>query len=271
MINYRRRGQHIRSDDDRSGRLLIVREGRMALTQGGDTAVLNPGEVGMYSMGREMQLAHDDDTRALILNIPESDPVGSMIIERAPLKLDPRRPMLGTAVGMVRSLVDHRETMTADEFALINAHLRQILARSLDDRQTLEVSRLEQITRDAFTYVQLNSDDPEVTPDSIAAHCCCSLSQLHKALKTVGTTPARMLLDTRLKRAKRRLQMNTDTISQIAFDSGFGAVSTFRDNFRNQFGQYPSQWRKKPTHRSGTPTSAIGGDGVETGPLGAGH
>jgi AraC-like DNA-binding protein len=243
-INYRRTRAHIRSDDDRSGRLLIVCEGRMALTQNDDTVVLNPGEVGLYSTGREMSLAHDNDARALVLNIPESDPIASMLTEQTPLGLDPQRPMLGTAVAMVKSLVDHRETMTADDFTRINVHLRQVLAGALDDRQAPELSTLERLAQDVVTYIHLNSDDPTVTPDSIAAHFCCSLSQLHKALRTVRTTPARMLLDTRLERAKRRLQISTDTVTQVAFDSGFSAVSTFRDNFRSHNEQYPSEWRK---------------------------
>ncbi|MGW0251094.1 helix-turn-helix domain-containing protein [Nocardia goodfellowii] len=245
MINYRREPQHIRADDDRSGRLLIVREGSMRLTSGKDSAVLQPGEVGMYSMGREMDVAHDAVARAVVLSIPEGDPLASMLTEDAPIKVDRRRPMLAAAVGMVDSLVDHRETMTAQDFTHINAHLRQLVARSFDERQLAELSTLERIARDAFTYIQTNSDDPTLDPDSVAAQCCCSLSQLHKALRTVGTTPAKMLLDTRLQRAQRRLQFSTDSISQIAFASGFGGVNTFRDNFQKHSGMSPSQWRKR--------------------------
>ena len=248
MINYRRTKAHIRSDDDRSGRLLIVREGRMALRQNDNVTVLDPGEVGLYSMGREMDLAHDGAARAVVLSIPDNDPIASMLTDQPLLKLDPHRPMLGTAVGMVKSLVEHREAMTGNDFTQINAHLRQILARSLDNRQAPELSRLEQLAQDVLTYIEVNSDDPTVTPDSIAAHFYCSLSQLHKALRTARTTPARMLLDTRLKRAKRRLEIGTGTVSQIAFGSGFGSVSTFRDNFRKQYGLYPSEWRMKTVH-----------------------
>ncbi len=245
MISYRRTRQHIRSDDDCSGRLLIVREGRMTLTQNDDTAVLNPGEVGLFSMGRELGIAHENAARALLLSIPESTPIASMLTDRTPpLRLDPQQPMLGTAVGMVKSLIDHRETMTARDFTQINAHLRQILAGSLDDRQASALSTLERLAQEVLTYIQLHSDDPTVTPDSIAAHFCCSLSQLHKALRTARTTPARMLLDTRLDRAKHRLRISTDTVSKIAFDSGFGAVGTFRDNFRHQNEMHPSEWRK---------------------------
>lgn len=248
MINYRRTKQHVRSDDDRSGRLLIVREGRMALRQNDDVTVLDPGEVGLYSMGRDMDVAHDDTARAVVLNIPDRDPIATMLTDQPPLKLDAHRPLLGTAVGVVKSLVEHRETMTGNDFTQINAYLRQILASSLDDLQGSELSRLERLAQEVMVYIEVNSDDPTVTPDSIAMHFCCSLSQLHKALRTVRTTPARMLRETRLKRARRRLEIGTGTVTQIAFGSGFGSASAFRENFRRRYGQYPGEWRMTAGH-----------------------
>ncbi|WP_280449675.1 AraC family transcriptional regulator [Nocardia brasiliensis] len=244
-INYRRTKQHIRGDDDRSGRLLVVREGHMALRQNDDVAVLAPGEVALYSMAREMDVAHDDPAKAVVLNIPDSDPIASMLADQPPLKLDAHRPLVDTAVGMVKSLVAHREALTGDNFTQINTYLRQILASSFDDPMGLELSSLERLARDVLAYIEVNSDNPAVTPDSIATHFSCSLSQLHKALRTVETTPAGRLRETRLKRAKRRLEIGTGTVTQIAFDSGFGSASTFRENFRSQYGQYPGEWRTK--------------------------
>ncbi|MEV0295460.1 helix-turn-helix domain-containing protein [Nocardia sp. NPDC050710] len=246
LVGYRRTARHIRDDDDRSARLIIPLDGRIALTQLDDTVELGSGDVGLVSMGRSMGLAHEDGARAWILSIPEGDPLASALTDSPLLMPDSRRPMLGTVVAMVRAVADHRESMTARDFVRINSNLLDLLGMALDDRQAPDLSGLEALARAARTYVDNHSDDPSVTPDSIAAHMNCSLRQLHKALGVVQTTPALLLRHTRLARARRRLEdpFNRDSIDRIAFGSGFNSLSTFRESFRNRYGIYPAALRK---------------------------
>ena len=61
----------------------------------------------------------------------------------------------------------------------------------------------------------------------------------------VGMTPHQFLLRTRLHHAAARLRKTDDSISAIAFDCGFGDLSTFNHRFRRVMGASPSAWRAR--------------------------
>lgn len=60
----------------------------------------------------------------------------------------------------------------------------------------------------------------------------------------VGATPHQYLTSLRLRRAAARLRETQDSVTAIAFDSGFADLSTFNARFRAAFGQTPSQYRR---------------------------
>lgn len=61
----------------------------------------------------------------------------------------------------------------------------------------------------------------------------------------VGTTPYRYLLGVRLHRAAVRLVTSSEPVSAIAYDCGFGDLSTFNARFRRVFGVSPTAWRRR--------------------------
>lgn len=62
--------------------------------------------------------------------------------------------------------------------------------------------------------------------------------------RAVGLTPYQFLLNTRLRHAALRLLASPDAVSEIAFDSGFGDLSTFNSAFRTRFGTNPMGFRR---------------------------
>jgi AraC-like DNA-binding protein len=59
----------------------------------------------------------------------------------------------------------------------------------------------------------------------------------------IGMTPYQFLLNVRMRRAAVRLARSSETILSIAFDAGFGDLSTFNNRFRAIFGMSPSTYR----------------------------
>ena len=57
------------------------------------------------------------------------------------------------------------------------------------------------------------------------------------------TTPADLLVRARLDRAKRQLLASNETLSAIALDAGFEALSAFHENFRRLNGMTPAAYR----------------------------
>ncbi len=58
-----------------------------------------------------------------------------------------------------------------------------------------------------------------------------------------GQTPYQMLLFHRMRRAAVRLVSGRETVAAIAYDCGFGDLSTFNARFRSQFGVSPRAYR----------------------------
>ncbi len=61
--------------------------------------------------------------------------------------------------------------------------------------------------------------------------------------RLIGMTPHQYVLHVRLGRAALRLLTSDDDISAIAFDEGFGDLSTFNRRFRTLLGKTPGQFR----------------------------
>jgi len=61
--------------------------------------------------------------------------------------------------------------------------------------------------------------------------------------RITGRTPYEYLLSLRLRRAAVRLRESEDGIAAIAFEAGFGDLSTFNARFKAVFGKTPGEWR----------------------------
>jgi AraC-like DNA-binding protein len=61
----------------------------------------------------------------------------------------------------------------------------------------------------------------------------------------VGMTPYQFLLNMRMRRAAVRLAMSPEPVSAIAFETGFGDLSTFNGRFRDMFGMSPTTYRSR--------------------------
>lgn len=63
--------------------------------------------------------------------------------------------------------------------------------------------------------------------------------------RVVGVTPYKFLLGIRLRRAAIRLRTTPAPVSTVAFEVGFGDLSTFNARFRDVFGASPRAYRTR--------------------------
>ena len=74
---------------------------------------------------------------------------------------------------------------------------------------------------------------------------CMSKNSLLRALKrSYGTSPMSYLNQFRLKRAKRLLDDQNLTITEVSFNTGFSDSNYFSRQFRRAYGVSPSEYRK---------------------------
>src|SRR5262249_53162901 len=74
----------------------------------------------------------------------------------------------------------------------------------------------------------------------------------------VGVTPHRFVVQTRLRHAAVQIATTGEPISAIAFDAGFGDLSTFVGTFRRTFGLTPSDYRDCGRRHCTAKESSIG-------------
>lgn len=81
--------------------------------------------------------------------------------------------------------------------------------------------------------------------DRLAAECAMSKFHFLRVFRrTTGVTPWQYVLALRMRRAATRLRTSKVPVSTIAFEAGFGDLSTFNHRFRAAFGTTPSRYRR---------------------------
>jgi AraC family transcriptional regulator len=94
----------------------------------------------------------------------------------------------------------------------------------------------------ALRLVEARCAEP-LTLDALAAAARLSPYHFLRVFRrTVGTTPHQFVLRTRLRRAAARITGGGTSITEAAYASGFGDLSTFNAQFRREFGAAPSAW-----------------------------
>ena len=95
-------------------------------------------------------------------------------------------------------------------------------------------------------YITRNSDDPDLTPDTLAHHFRISKRHVHKLFAQSGETFMQYLLYKRLCRARERMIAAPQIrLGTVAKQSGFQTASHFSRSFSKAFGSAPKAWRAK--------------------------
>lgn len=95
----------------------------------------------------------------------------------------------------------------------------------------------------ALRYLEAHADEA-VDLDTLAALSGMSKYHFLRTFRRVtGVTPYKYLLGVRMRRAALKLATTDDPVSAIAFDAGFGDLSTFNNRFKATFGRTPSAFR----------------------------
>lgn len=95
-----------------------------------------------------------------------------------------------------------------------------------------------------LTYLEAHAADPLDLAQLAGIACMSKYHFLRSFRRILGVTPHQYLLGLRLRRAARRLLSSAEPVSAIAFDCGFGDLSTFNAGFRAQFGTSPGSFRR---------------------------
>lgn len=97
----------------------------------------------------------------------------------------------------------------------------------------------------ALRHIETHLDE-KLDLDALAGVACMSKYHFLRSFRrSVGATPYNYLLGLRLRRAALRLGTSDVPVATVAFDAGFGDLSTFNRHFRALFGKSPRAYRAR--------------------------
>ena len=98
---------------------------------------------------------------------------------------------------------------------------------------------------DVLRHIEDRADEP-LDLDALAGIARTSKYHFLRVFRgAVGMTPYQFVLNVRMRRAAVRLLRSSESVATIAFDTGFGDLSTFNRRFRQVFGLSPSAYRTR--------------------------
>jgi AraC-like DNA-binding protein len=123
---------------------------------------------------------------------------------------------------------------------LLALSLREDIVQDDQSRTGLDIRR-GQIER----YIRTAFFDPNLSIEQIAAHLGVTPRYVQLAMAAGGSTPTRYLKQLRLEASKALLDVDRGkSITEVAFECGFGSSAHFATEFRKQYGVSPRAYRR---------------------------
>ncbi|WP_300301859.1 AraC family transcriptional regulator [Ferrovibrio sp.] len=163
---------------------------------------------------------------------------------RFPAAMLPARPDLAATLVDIETLAADDSRMAAEDFALRLAET--VLKATADGRSrsaaptTGERRKIGNVLR----HIEAHADQPLDLAALAGIACMSKYHFLRCFRRVVGSTPYQYLLDLRLRRAAIGLATTASPVAALAYEAGFGDLSTFNNRFRAVFGVSPGQFRR---------------------------
>lgn len=240
--------RHIRTDPHDAYELLIPMRGVLALRHDDETVQVAPRQMALTSLDRSLDLRHGDGFSSVAFVIPR-ERLDSRLprLSHAGVTMDATGGLGRILVDLIASLRENGASLSGAQFDAICDRVVDLLALTYNaDTTTSSVDVQEGLVASIRRLVRENAHDPELTGAVVAARLGWSLRNIQTQLQRADTTPSRLIREERLVLARLRLQdpsWRRQSVTQIAYASGFGDLSTFSNAYRRHFGERPSDTR----------------------------
>jgi AraC-like DNA-binding protein len=248
-------GPHDRPFEERHDNVSIaaVIEGTFTYRADTGTAVLHPGAFLLGNAAACYECGHDHGTgdRCISFHVaPDyfAEMAASMAGSgrfRFAAPMLPATSKLLPWLARIEARTAFAEPLAVDETA---ARLMEAVIGAASATMPLPVrvsARDARRVGDALRHIELNAAE-DLDLDTLAGVAIMSRYHFLRTFRhVVGVTPYQFLLGERMRRAAVRLATSSAPVSAIAFDAGFGDLSTFNARFRATFGMSPTAFRSR--------------------------
>jgi AraC-like DNA-binding protein len=232
--------------------LALQTNGPGMLRQGGEIALLKPGDMVLYDTTRPYEFVFDRPMQQLVVKFPHAQmaprlPSGGRWHGRALAASSPLGHVLATHLASVSATIDRVEPAlrpslierTMDLIALAFTGAARDFAGAGTTVQAASVARAKRI-------IEARLADPALSPGIVAEALGVSPGYLHRLFHTAGTTVGAYVRQRRLERCRDDLAdplRAGERITEIALRWGFNDPAHFSRAFHAAFGQSPRDWR----------------------------
>lgn len=229
--------------------IAIVRSGSFQYRTRQGRAVLAPGSLLLGNRGACFECGHEHAAgdRCLAFQFEPAWLEGVVAAVPGARRIDfslahlPPAPALAGLIADAEAATAEPERLEETAVRLVSA----VVARLADVESALAApsARDQRRITQALRFIEANCD--EALPlDALARQAAMSPYHFLRSFRTlVGMTPHQYVLRTRLHRAALLLRGSDRPVASIAFDCGFGDLSTFNRRFRRVMGASPTAYR----------------------------
>jgi AraC family transcriptional regulator len=246
-------GPHDRPFEERHETVSIaaVTAGTFQYRTGGGRAVLAPGGLLLGNAGACFECGHEHGVGDHCLAFSFTPALLEAIVAGVPgarrtTFAVPHLPPLPGLLPLLATAEAAREEKDAGELEELALRLAgaviATLAESLRPAPTPS-RRDERRISDALRRIERHAHEPLALADLAREAGMSAYHFLRTFRQVAGMPPHQFVLRTRLHRAAVRLRTSDEPISTIAFDTGFGDLSTFNRRFRRLLGCSPGLYR----------------------------
>lgn len=214
-------------------------------------AVMTPGSLLLGNAKTCFECGHEHSNGDHCLSFQFSPEALESVMATVPgarrMKFDapnlPARPELAALLADAEVARSEGDAKELEEVALRLAGATATLTTGSPRRPVKVSQRDEKRVAEAIRLIESQSEEHLSLSDLAGKAATSPYHFLRSFRAIVGLTPYQFLLRTRLHRAAVRLRIAGDAVSRIAFEAGFGDLSTFNRRFRRVMGQTPSEYR----------------------------
>src|SRR5215469_6817755 len=241
--------------EERCEQFLIatVIEGTFSYRTDTGTAVLHPGAFMFGNSATCFECGHDHSTgdRCIAFHLAPAyfAEVAASIAGsgafRFPAPMLPATPRMLPWLVRIEALATRADRLAIDESV---PQLMEAVIGAVSATPPLPVrasARDERRISDVLRYIERNAADA-LDLDMLAGVAAMSKYHFLRTFRhLVGMTPYQFILGVRMRRAAVQLATSREPVSSIAFEAGFGDLSTFNGRFRDMFGMSPTVYRNR--------------------------
>lgn len=162
----------------------------------------------------------------------------------------PPLPALTPLLARVQAARDTGDELEFEELAVELAGAVVAASSGTQNARQPAASRDQKRVAEAVRWIELNADMPASLEEMAGATATSPYHFLRTFRAIASMSPYQYLLHMRLHRVAVKLRSSDEPIANVAFDAGFGDLSTFNRRFRKVMGEAPGAFRKAGLNRS---------------------